>query len=148
MNPRPLTPDDLDAVVALDEQISGRSRRGYFEKRLAAALREPEAHIQVAIDNDGLAGFALARVLEGEFGERERSALLEAMGVAPRRQGRGVGRALIDGLEQVMRGKGIPVLRTEAAWTDHAMLRFLDAAGFTLAPRQVIERPVDAGAEL
>ena len=47
-----------------------------------------------------------------------------------------------------MRSKGSPVLRTEAAWTDHAMLRFLDAAGFALAPRQVIERSVDSGAEL
>lgn len=148
MTPRPLTPDDLDAVVALDTQTSGRSRRGYFEKRLAAALREPEAHIQVAIDKDGLAGFALARVLEGEFGGRERSALLEAMGVAPRRQGRGVGQALLAGLEEVMRHKGIPVLRTEAAWNDHAMLRFLDNTGFALAPRQVIERPIDAGTEL
>ena len=38
----------------------GRPRRTYFERRLAAAVREPELHMQFAIDDDGgLAGYML-----------------------------------------------------------------------------------------
>jgi ribosomal protein S18 acetylase RimI-like enzyme len=149
MKTRPLTADDLDIVTAIDKEIFGRSRRAYYKKRIAAALRNPHGHIQVGVEEgDGLVGFILARVLEGEFGQEDSAALLEMIGVAPAQQSHGIGRALMDGLEEVMRQKGIATLRTEAAWTDHAMLRFLDAAGFALAPRQVIERPVDSTAEL
>ena len=66
---RRLSPDDLEAVVAIDREITGLSRRGYFEKRLAAALREPEAHLQLGLDGEGgLQAYVLARVLTGEFG--------------------------------------------------------------------------------
>jgi hypothetical protein len=44
-----------------------------------------------------------------------------------------------------MRRKGIGELQTEALWTDHRLLAFLDAAGFELAPRQVIGRAVGDG---
>ncbi|MDE2300473.1 MAG: hypothetical protein KGK18_20195, partial [Burkholderiales bacterium] len=63
---RALTPDDLAQVVAIDAAIEGRSRRGYVERRLAAAQREPALHAQfAAVDGRGLAGHLLARVLEG-----------------------------------------------------------------------------------
>ena len=65
---RRLTPDDLDAAVAIDRAIVGDPRRGYFEKRLAAALRQPRAHLQFGIDGpDGLEACVFARVLSGEF---------------------------------------------------------------------------------
>ncbi len=67
---RPLARLDLDAVVAIDAAIEGWSRRAYFERRLRAALHEPALHAQFAAsDARGLAGYILARVLEGEFGE-------------------------------------------------------------------------------
>ena len=146
---RPLVEADLEAVVALDRRITGRSRRGYFEKRLAAALRDPSGHIQVAVTDDGaLAGFALARVLEGEFG-RERSAVaLETIDVEPGHRRRGLGRMLLAGLEKVMRHKGIRELQTQAAWSDHDLLRFFDATGFSLALRQVVGCPVGRATNL
>jgi hypothetical protein len=45
---RPLTGSDFEAAVALDARIAGQPRRGYFEKRLAAALRDPKRHLQLA----------------------------------------------------------------------------------------------------
>ncbi len=79
---RPLARDDLDAVVAIDAAIEGRTRRAYFERRLAAALRAPKLHAQfAATDAQGLAGYILARVLEGEFGRSEPGLRLEIVGV-------------------------------------------------------------------
>ena len=74
--------EDLDAVVAIDAAIEGRPRRTYFERRLAAAVRAPKLHAQfAATDADGLAGYILARVLEGEFGRTEPGLRLEIVGV-------------------------------------------------------------------
>jgi len=79
---RPLLREDLDAVVAIDAEVGGRTRRGYFERRLDAALREPKLHAQLAaVDKRGLVGFILARVLEGEFGRSEPGLRLEVVGV-------------------------------------------------------------------
>ncbi len=55
---RALARSDLDAVVAIDAAIEGRSRRAYVERRLAAALREPKLHAQfAACSEDGVVGF-------------------------------------------------------------------------------------------
>ncbi len=137
---RRLRPGDLEDVIALDKAITGRSRRGYFEKRLAAALREPSAHVQVAVDGErGLAGFALARVLSGEYGRTEAALALEVIDVDPALRRRGIGARLLGALERGMGEKGIEEILTEARWTDHGLLRFLAAGGFELAPRQVLE---------
>ena len=54
---RPLAPSDLDAVAAIDATLSGHSRRGYFERRLAAARRQPTLHAQFGVeDNRALLG--------------------------------------------------------------------------------------------
>ncbi len=146
---RPLEARDLEDVIALDRRITGRARRGYFEKRLAAALRDPAAHIQVAVaDAGGVVGFVMARVLEGEFGRTEAAVALETIVVAPERQHHGIGHMLLEGLEEVMRHKGITELETQAAWSDHELLSFFDACGFTLAPRHVVGCQVSRAAIL
>lgn len=139
---RPLVPDDLEAVVAIDRQLSGQSRRDFYERRLKAALRHPKAFIYLgATDGKELTGFVLARLLGGEFGAAAKVAALDAIGVAAGRHGRGTGRALMAGLEELLRKKGVSELHSQADWTNHSLLRFFDAAGFERAPRQVLERP-------
>src|SRR5512147_2594572 len=104
---RALARENLDAVVAIDAAIEGRSRRDYFERRLRAALREPELHAQfAAVDAQGLAGYILARVLEGEFGRSETGLRLEVVGVRADAQGHGVGRQLFDALAAWARKHG------------------------------------------
>ena len=98
---RPLVRSDLDAVVAIDSAIEGHSRRAYFERRVAAALRDPGSHAQfAATDDKGLVGYIQARMVEGEFGRIERDLRLEAIGVRRDAQGRGIGKQLFDTLAQ------------------------------------------------
>jgi len=138
--PRALAAGDLDTVVAIDSAISGRSRRSYFERRLAMALRQPKLHAQVAIDQDGkLAGYVLGRVLEGEFGRIEPALRLEVIGVKPEARGRGIGLALEQALEDGARRRGLKEMRTSANWRDHQMLRFLDAGGYRLGSNQLVD---------
>jgi len=140
---RPLAPGDLEAVVAIDAALGRRSRRGYVQRRLAAALREPGLHAQFcATDGDALAGYVLARVLEGEFGRSAPALRLELVGVRPGHQQRGAGRALLDALAAWGQRHGISEFRTSAAWNDHALLAWFDAMGFRLAPGLIIDRAV------
>jgi ribosomal protein S18 acetylase RimI-like enzyme len=144
---RALAREDLPQVVALDAAIEGRPRRRYVERRLAAALREPGQHAQLAaLDGDGLAGYMLARVLEGEFGRSERALRIELLGVRPDARHRGIARRLFDALLGWAARHGVAELRTGAAWNDHRVLGWFDAMGFSLAPAQVLELSVEGGA--
>lgn len=138
---RPLIASDLDAVVALDATLEGRSRRDYFARRLATSLREPAQHVQLAAtDQRGLAGFLFARMLDGEFGRTQPSLRLEAIGVRPDAKGAGIGARLFRSLTERARVHGVEEIRTQAAWNRHAMLRWLDEMGFALAPAFVLDR--------
>jgi ribosomal protein S18 acetylase RimI-like enzyme len=140
---RPLTGADFEATVALDARITGQPRRGYFEKRLAAALREPKRHLQLAVTGAaGLEGFLLARRADGEYGGRDPSVVLETIGVDPAAQRAGRGRRMLGALGELATSRGARILCTQADWRDHTLLRLFDRAGFRLAPRQVLERAV------
>ena len=143
---RRLERHDLDAVVQIDASITGRSRRDYFERRLAAALREPSLHMQFGLEQDGsLTGYMLGRRLEEEFGRPDPALRLEVFGVKPGRQGCGLGSKLLEMLEVEARRLDIGELRTLATWRDHGMLRFLDRTGFQLGRNHVIDCLVQAG---
>lgn len=139
---RPLEAGDLDAVVAIDRELTGRSRRGFFERRLKSALKAPKDFIYVGACTDGtLRGYALVRLLGGEFGQ-DTAGMLDAIGVDPRAEGKGLGRALLSGIEEVMRHKGVSELQTETEWTNADLLGFFAHAGFERAPRLVLKRDV------
>ena len=143
---RPLARQDLDAVVAIDAAIEGRSRRSYFERRLQAALDAPMLHAQfAATDASGLAGYILARVLEGEFGRTEPALRLEVVGVRADAQGHGIGKRLFDALADWARRHEVRELRTQATWNDHPMLRWLDAMHFEVARSHVVDCAVHGG---
>jgi ribosomal protein S18 acetylase RimI-like enzyme len=143
---RRLARTDLDAVVDIDAMAEGRMRRPYFERRLAATLREPAAYVQfAAVLDDHLAGYVLAHVLEGEFGRDVPAMSIEAIGARYDAKGAGVGRRLLDTLADDARKRGIRELRTQARWNDHAMLRWLDDNGFAVAANHIVDCAIDGG---
>jgi predicted N-acetyltransferase YhbS len=144
---RALAPADLAAVVAIDAATEGRTRREYIERRLRAAQREPALHAQfAAVDDDGLVGCILARVLAGEFGRRRRALRLELMGVRADRRGARTGRHLFEALAAWGQRHGCAEVRTTASWRDSDILAWFDGLGFELAPEVIVEARVDGGA--
>lgn len=138
---RSLSPEDLEQVSAIDSRIVGQPRRGFFKKRLTVAMAAPESFITcTACDGDKLIGYAFARLQDGDFGSAEKIAVLDVLGVDPDSQGQGVGKSLLDGIEQRMGKKSISTLRTEINWTDHEMTGFFSATNFQLAPIQIVAR--------
>jgi ribosomal protein S18 acetylase RimI-like enzyme len=133
---RPLGRDDFDEAVAIDAGILGRRRRAYFERRLRAALAAPRDHVQFAAVQDGiLAGYVLGRRMHGEFGRTEPGLRLETLGVRPEWQGHGTGTRLFSALERWALEHDVRQIRTSASWRDHALVGFLDHAGFDLGDR-------------
>ena len=142
-NTRALVAADLERVIAIDRIHSGRSRRHFFEKRFANAQARPDDFVQVGVvTGDGLQGFAVARILRGEFGLKDAVAVLDAVGVDPQSREHGLGQSLMEGLLDVSGRRGVCSLQSQVSWTNFDLLRFFNASRFKLAPRLDLERPV------
>jgi ribosomal protein S18 acetylase RimI-like enzyme len=140
---RALKVDDLERVIAIDRILSGRSRRHFFEKRFANAHARPNDFVQVGVvTGDRLQGFVIARILRGEFGQKDAVAVLDAVGVDPQSQEHGLGQILMEGLVDISRQRGVQSLQSHVSWTSVDLLRFFNASNFKLAPRLDLERPV------
>ena len=102
----------------------------------------PEDFVVVGIDNeDGLCAFAIARISTGDFGLSKSHAVLDAIGVDPDCQSKGLGHGLMEGLDAGLRKRGVGEIRTQTDWRFHDVVRFLDAEGFKTAPIHILERP-------
>jgi len=142
-NTRALVADDLERVIVIDRVHSGHSRRHFFEKRFANAAARPNDFVQVGVVTDqGLQGFVVARILRGEFGQKDAVAVLDAVGVDPQSREQGLGQSLMDGLVELAGQRGAQSLQSHVSWTNLDLLRFFNASRFKLAPRLDLERSV------
>ena len=144
---RQLRAEDLFAVVAMDEPTVGRSRLGFFDKRLMAVQRTPDSYVTLGAELDGkLVGYIIARVNRGEFGQLASNAAVDAMGVAEGYQQHGIGKMLVAALDTALTDLGIKTLFSQVDWTNSALLSFFGSVGFTLAPRVLLQGEVPEGA--
>ncbi len=142
---RGLRPRDLEAVIALDARITGRRRDEYFRAKLDQAMKETGIVVSLAAEVDGaFAGFLLAKVFYGEFGEMEAAAVLDTLGVHPAFRGKGVGRALLAQLRTNLLGLGIRTLHTEVSWEGQDLMAFFRKEGFRPAPRLCLDLDLEA----
>jgi ribosomal protein S18 acetylase RimI-like enzyme len=140
---RALVPGDLDRVIAIDQAITGGSRRGFYAKRLASLTEGQKATVGLAaVSGQKVVGFLFADVLDGEFGGKAPVGVLGAIGVDPAATRQGVARSLLSALEGLLADRGVKELRTEADWSQHQLTAFFSKAGMRLSRRLVLERPV------
>lgn len=137
---RSLTASDAPRLVRMDEAITGRNRTAWYEGKLKRALEESDIRISLGAERDGLlVGAVLGSLHYGEFGQPEPIEVLDTILVDPEFSAQGVGTALFDQLVKNLRALGIRSLRTEVAWDEHDLNRFLRRRGFAPAPRLVLE---------
>lgn len=138
---RPITVADLEQVIAIDKVNTGHSRRHFFEKRFAAAKARPSDFVHVGVvAGNALKGFAIARILRGEFGQKDAVAVLDALGVAPESREHGLGQSLVEGLVASARQQGARSVQSQVDWKSVELLRFFNTSHFQLAPRLALER--------
>ncbi len=140
---RNLRPEDCSRLVAIDEQLTGRSRHLWYEGKLKRALEESDLQVSLGADSDGtLVGAMMAAVHFGEFGLPEPLAVLDTVLVDPAFERRGVARAIFEQLLLNLRALRIERVRTEVAWDDHELVAFFGSMGFKPAARLILETEI------
>jgi GNAT superfamily N-acetyltransferase len=144
---RTLEPRDLDAIVRIDKEWTGRNRKNYYELKLAEAARDTGIRISLVAELDHVrgrhvAGFLLGRLYFGEFGHVERTALLDSIGVAREFSGRRVADALMRQLRMNLAALHIEKVQTQVDWDQFELLRFFAHEGFAPARRICLELAV------
>lgn len=141
---RTLSPDDLEWMVRIDAEHSGRSRTPYYQLKLAEAQRDTGVRVSLAALVDGEpAGFLMARTYHGEFGLPEPVAVLDSIAVSHAVSGRHVGEALLRQLVVNLRALGIDKIQTQVEWDQMALLGFFQHEGFRPAARLCLELSLD-----
>ncbi len=137
---RTLERRDTPRLVRMDQEISGRRRQAWYERKVERALQETDIRISLGAEMDGfLVGALLGSVFYGEFGQPEPIAVLDTMLVDREFQGRGIAKAMLDQLLKNLRGLRISRLRTEVGWNEVELIAFFEKAGFAPVPRIVLE---------
>lgn len=145
---RTLRRDDLDAVVRIDREWTGRARAEYYQLQLAQAERDSSVRVSLAAVLDGaVAGFLLARVWYGEFGRPEPVAILDTIAVSKAAAGRHVAAALLRQLRMNLHALGIEKIQTQVDWSQLPLLEFFAHEGFRPAARFCLEQSVERAVE-
>lgn len=125
---RRASPDDLDALVALENRCfdgDRMSRRSY-----AAALRNPRARVLAAMDGRKLVGAAVVFLRSDTPAAR-----LYSVAVDPALRGRGLGARLLTAAEQAAREGGAASLRLEVKDRNKTALALYAKSGYGIIGR-------------
>jgi GNAT superfamily N-acetyltransferase len=140
---RAVEPSDLDAIIRIDEKLSGQTRKEYWQRRLdIAALRPPWMSLVAELDGR-LVGFLFGWVGESEFGIARPTGWVDLIGVDPPYRGRGVGQSMVDRF--VQSGSELRAVESIATLIDlgQADVReFFVRLGFHHGPMIQMERSV------
>jgi ribosomal protein S18 acetylase RimI-like enzyme len=132
---RSLTRADLQAVVSLDRKITQLDRSVYYQRKIDEALQRNGVRLSMMAEVDGTpAGFIMARVDFGGFGQAETEAVMDTIGVDPEFRGQHVGSVLLQQLLAQLANLRVERVRTVVEWNNTSLIGFLGREGF--APSQ------------
>jgi len=144
---RPATPDDIDALAALVEEMDrfyGASevdpldlRRRQIEQALFS--EPPTAYALLAFDDAAPVGFASYSFLWPAVG-LTRSLYLKELYVSDAQQGSGVGRQLIESLSEVARNHNCSRLEWTTDQDNLGAQAFYEALGYKQHPTKLVYR--------
>ncbi|MDH5747731.1 MAG: GNAT family N-acetyltransferase [Rhodospirillales bacterium] len=134
---RSMTKNDLDAMVRLDKKLVGRERRDYYIAKLNEVMSETGVRVSLVAEvDDRLAGFIMARVDFGEFGQTEQAAVIDTLGVDPGLAHHGIASALLSQLLINLDALHVERVQTRVLWNNFGLMGFLARNGFS--PNQAL----------
>jgi GNAT superfamily N-acetyltransferase len=126
---REAEPQDLASIVDLVGQLGYPSRERAVAQRLERLSADPRSWVYVALEGERVVGLAAVHVMS--LLERDDPiARVTAMVVAEGGRGRGVGRALLDQLEEVARIQGCDRIDLTSRYRREGAAAFYRRMGF------------------
>lgn len=134
--------DDLPAVIALDEILTGLRKPeiwyGYYNPVMTGAQR----YFMVARLEDELVGYVVGEVRAWEFGSPP-CGWLFAIGVTAEHRLSGIGTLLLNALRESFRPTGVQTMRTMIHIDDHLLISFFRRHGMTAGPFIELETEIE-----
>jgi ribosomal protein S18 acetylase RimI-like enzyme len=137
---RPLSVDDIDEIMRIDELIVRRKRSPLFRKRLEEQIvKYGEESFGVILPDGTLIGYLLAETKVYIYGTDDLAAWITLLGIDPEFQDQGVGTALANRVISYFSEKGINSIRTICAWDWGDLVEFFSSVGFKLSDYLTLE---------
>jgi len=128
---RPLSKEDLEAIVEIDAKVLGENRKDYWDKKLRLT-NDKSSQVSLVAEVEGkVLGFILGDVSGWEFGVSDTIGWIDTIGVDPAYQKKGLATALANELIKRLKVIGVRTIYTLVSWNDWDLLQFFHAMGFT-----------------
>lgn len=131
LNIRPLTIEDLDAIVEIDRKVLGKPRRDYWMSKIELPNPRYPLSCLVAEYEGEVIGFIVGEVSGWEFGIPDTIGWISTIGVDPDYQNRGVARKLSEEFIKNLKAIGVSMVYTLVNWNDWDLLKFFRTMGFS-----------------
>jgi GNAT superfamily N-acetyltransferase len=126
---KPLTINDLDAVVAIDYALLGKERIAHWQKRLEQT-RTSGVPSLIAEVNGKAIGFILGSASGWEYGIPENVGWIDTLGVVKEWQGKGVSQLLFKEMYSMFKKIGVDKIHTFVEWRKWDLMKFFESIGF------------------
>jgi ribosomal protein S18 acetylase RimI-like enzyme len=141
---RRMRTQDADAVLRIDEKITGTPHEAQWESRIIDQLTRNPLGCLVAEMKGKVVGFIFGEIRGWEFAI-PKTGWIEIVGVDPEYQGKGVARALIEKLHVYFRNHNIDRVMTMVNWNDAGLVSFFCALGFERSAFIILDKEVESG---
>ena len=138
---RPLTVDDIESIIRIDEQILRRKRSQLFQHQLREQIEKHGEESLCAVSSDGkLVGYLIAETKVYIYGTDDLSAWIILLGVDPNYQKKGIGKQLINEYMDHLKEVGVKKITTLIDWNYSRMIHFFSANKFSPSKTINLER--------
>lgn len=140
-------PNDVEAILDLMEEYHRQEGlRGHARSRLKGVLemlfeQRNRGRVAVAREAGELLGYALV-VRRPSFEWASDLAVLDEIFVRGKARDRGLGRRMINFVEEYAASEGLPAITLQVASQNVAAMGFYRAVGFSKVDREIFARPV------
>ena len=128
---RPMTREDLEGVVTIDEKVLGEKRFDYWERRINLPEDPSQIGGLVAEVEGQIVGFILGEFSGREFRAPGNIGWIDTIGIDPTYQREGLASLLLTHMVEHFRRGGVEMIHTLVNWSSWDLLQFYKKAGFT-----------------
>ncbi|MEI6205856.1 MAG: GNAT family N-acetyltransferase [Desulfuromonadales bacterium] len=134
---------DIAHIDRIDTRLTGLDRSAYYASKFREMLDGSGIRVSMVAESDGiLSGFIMARVDYGEFGQVDKAAVIDTIGVHPDYTGSGVGHALLAELIMNLSSLQVESVRTKVEHENYGLRNFLSGCGFRPSQRLLITKTI------